>query len=48
VAIVTLTAPGRYSVACFVPGGSTTIEAPTDGPPHTDNGMFQEFHVKER
>jgi uncharacterized cupredoxin-like copper-binding protein len=48
VAIVKFTKPGRYSVACFVPGGTTTIEAPTEGPPHTDNGMFQEFQVKER
>ena len=42
------TKPGRYAVACFVPGGTKTIEAPTEGPPHTDNGMFDEFEVKER
>jgi uncharacterized cupredoxin-like copper-binding protein len=48
VAIVTFTKPGRYSVACFVPGGTTTIESPTEGPPHTDNGMFDEFEVKRR
>ena len=42
------TKPGRYAVACFVLGGTKTIEAPTEGPPHTDNGMFDEFEVKER
>lgn len=48
VALVSFTKPGRYSVACFVPVGTTTIEAPTEGPPHTDEGMFAEFKVKKR
>jgi uncharacterized cupredoxin-like copper-binding protein len=48
VALVSLRKPGRYSVACFVPVGTTTIEAPTEGPPHTDEGMFAEFKVKQR
>lgn len=48
VAMVSFTKPGRYAVACFVPAGTTTIEAPTDGPPHTDEGMFAEFEVKKR
>jgi hypothetical protein len=48
VALVSFTNPDRYSVACFVPVGTTTIEAPTEGPPHTDEGMFTEFKVKER
>ena len=42
VAIVKFTKPGRYAVACFVPIGTTMIEAPTEGPPHTDNGMFDQ------
>jgi uncharacterized cupredoxin-like copper-binding protein len=48
VALVSFTKPGRYSVACFVPVGTTTIEAPTEGHPHTDEGMFAEFKVKKR
>jgi uncharacterized cupredoxin-like copper-binding protein len=48
VALVSFTKPGRYSVACFVPAGTTTVEAPTEGPPHTDQGMFAEFNVKQR
>jgi uncharacterized cupredoxin-like copper-binding protein len=48
VALVSFTKPGRYSVACFVPVGTTAIEAPTEGRPHTDEGMFAEFKVKER
>jgi hypothetical protein len=48
IAIVTFTKSSRHSVACFTPSGTTSIDAPSDGPPHTDLGMFQEFQVKER
>ena len=48
VALVTFTRPGRYSVADFVPVGTTSVEADGDGAPHTDEGMFAEFRVKKR
>ncbi|MGH8984717.1 MAG: hypothetical protein ACRDY6_12710 [Acidimicrobiia bacterium] len=48
VALVTFTRPGRYAVADFVPVGTTSVEADTDGAPHTDEGMFAEFRVKKR
>jgi uncharacterized cupredoxin-like copper-binding protein len=48
VALVTFTRPGRYSVADFVPVGTTSVEADSDGAPHTDEGMFAEFRVKKR
>jgi len=38
--------PGRYIVACFVPVGTTSQEAPpVDGPPHAFQGMVAEFTV---
>jgi hypothetical protein len=48
VALVTFTRPGRYSVVDFVPVGTTSVEADADGPPHHDEGMFDEFRVKKR
>jgi hypothetical protein len=45
-ALVTFTEPGRYSVACFVPVGTTSVEETTNGAPHTHEGMFAEFRVK--
>jgi hypothetical protein len=46
VALVPFTKPGRYAVADFVPVGTTSLEADTDGAPHTDEGMFAEFRVR--
>lgn len=46
VALVTFTRPGRYVVADFVPVGTTSVEADSDGAPHTDEGMFAELRVK--
>jgi hypothetical protein len=46
VALVEFTRPGRYAVACFVPVGTTSVEAPAIGAPHTHEGMFTEFRVE--
>jgi len=48
IALVPFTRPGRYSIADFVPVGTTSVEADADGAPHTDEGMFAEFRVKKR
>lgn len=39
--------PGRYAVVCFIPTGSTSLEAAetADGPPHFTHGMVTEFTV---
>lgn len=39
--------PGRYAVICFIPTGSTSLEAAetADGPPHFTHGMVTEFTV---
>ena len=48
VALVSFTRSGRYAVADFVPVGTTSVEADTDGAPHTNEGMFAELRVKKR
>ena len=48
VALVRFSKPGRYAIACFVPVGTTRVDADTDGLPHTSEGMFVEFVVEAR
>ena len=41
---------GRWDAAgevTFVPVGTVTVEARSDGPPHAQKGMFAEFRVEE-
>lgn len=38
--------PGRYVVACFVPVGTTDLDAMPEGPPHFTQGMVGEFTVE--
>jgi hypothetical protein len=42
--VVNLSA-GRWVYACFVPGGTTSPDAPGDGPPHAMGGMYGEITV---
>jgi hypothetical protein len=39
--------PARYVVACFLPQGSTSMQAleEADGPPHASLGMFRAISV---
>lgn len=44
-------APGNYAVLCFIPVGTTSLEAlevdaPPEGPPHFTQGMLAEFTVE--
>lgn len=38
--------PGRYIVACFVPLGTTSLDASPEGPPHFTQGMVAELTVE--
>ena len=40
--------PGRYVMICFIPQGSTSLEAAetAEGPPHFTQGMVTEFTVE--
>lgn len=40
--------PGRYVMICFIPQGSTSLEAAetAEGPPHFTQGMLTEFSVE--